>query len=61
MTKVLSDLAAHNKPYVLASALLGVTGLRKVVLNSVVSITGRKFEVFDSDQKAKDWLTGFSK
>ncbi len=42
VVEALKDLAAHNKPHVIASALIGVTGLQRIILESVIKFTGRK-------------------
>lgn len=41
VVEALKDLAAHNKPYVIASAVVGVSGLQRVILEGVVKFTGR--------------------
>lgn len=56
ITRALQDLARENKPYVLASAVVGVTGLQRVILAAVSRVTRRKFATFDAIDAAKDWL-----
>lgn len=51
------EFTAHNKPYVRAGAVLGVTGLKKVIFNTVVSVQGRNLKAFSSVDEAKDWLS----
>ncbi|HEY3449106.1 MAG TPA: hypothetical protein VGK67_22280 [Myxococcales bacterium] len=48
--------ARQNAPFVKAGALVGVTGLKKIVYTAVTRLTGRNFSVFDDRQKALDWL-----
>lgn len=48
--------AAANKPYVRASAIVGLDGIKEVLLNAVILLTRRKFSVFDDVESAKDWL-----
>jgi hypothetical protein len=55
-TDAMMEFASHNKPYVSAAAVVGVTGLKRVIYNAVVSFTGRNLVVFDSSSQAKDWL-----
>lgn len=50
--------AAQNAPFVKAGALVGVTGLKKIVYTAVTRMTGRNFAMFDDRQKALDWLAG---
>ena len=48
--------AELNAPFVRAAALVGVTGLKKIVYVAVSRMSGRKFELFDDRLKALDWL-----
>lgn len=58
ITNAFKQYAAHNKPYVKETVLVGVSGLQKVILKSVEVFTGRKFNLFDDVEQAKDWLAG---
>ena len=51
------EYASHNTPYVKASALVGITGLQRVVLKTVESFTGRKYNMFESAEAAREWLS----
>jgi len=55
-TEAMKEFAHHNKPYVSAAAVVGVTGLKQIIYNAVVKITGRNLVVFDSSDQAKEWL-----
>ena len=46
----------HNKPYVKASAVVGVEGIKKVILGKVEIASKREFREFDTLEQAKDWL-----
>ena len=46
----------HNKPHVKASAIIGVNGVHKMLVDSLQQSTGRTFEVFEDEEAAKDWL-----
>ncbi len=49
--------AAHNEPYIKTSALVGVEGIKKIIYQAVLKVTGRKNLILKSSfQKAKDWL-----
>lgn len=50
------ELARHNAPWVLASAICNPSRLGKVITRAHGVITGRSFEIFDDRQKALDWL-----
>ncbi len=51
-----SELLKSNKPYVKASAIVGVTGLKQIVFNGIMKLTGRDVKAFSSMEMAKDWL-----
>jgi hypothetical protein len=55
-TEAMKEFASHNKPYVSAAAVVGVTGLKKIIYNAVVKFSGRNLVIFDSHSQAKDWL-----
>ncbi len=48
----------ENTPFVKASAVVGVSGIKRLVLNTIVKITGRKIMPFDDVEAAKNWLAG---
>jgi len=52
----LKDFTNANTPYVRASAVVGLDGLKKIVYNAVVMFSKRKISVFEDIEKAKDWL-----
>jgi hypothetical protein len=52
----LRDVLDHNKPYVLAAALLGVTGLQRVMYTALMRITGRNSRIFSTETDALAWL-----
>ena len=54
--QITSDLAAHNKPYVTRSAVIGVAGLVQFAFNAVVTLTRRNMHAFDSRDDALNWL-----
>lgn len=56
IAKAVQELARHNKPFVLASAIVGLSGLQRVILTAVMRATGRTFATFDHVEQAKDWL-----
>lgn len=55
-TEALKQFTKHNKPYVLAGAVVGVTGLKRIIYNAVVKFSGRNIVAFDSMEQAKEWL-----
>jgi hypothetical protein len=50
------QLARDDQPYVRAAAVVGVTGLARIVMSVVTLYTGRTFGTFDTVDEAKDWL-----
>jgi hypothetical protein len=56
VTDVLKDYVAHNKPYVMAGAVVGLNELKTVVFNFVNRATGRSLRAMNSVDEAKDWL-----
>ncbi len=44
------------KPYVRASAVVGIDGLKNVIVRSVIRLTGRNIKLFADLKSAKDWL-----
>jgi hypothetical protein len=54
--KAIRELAEHNRPYVRAAAVVGLSGLMKVVFNTMVHLTGRNLRAFESLEAAKAYL-----
>ena len=52
----LKELTAGNAPYVERAALVGITGLYKVVVNAIKMFTKREFHLFDTVDEAKNFL-----
>ncbi len=50
------ELAAHNAPWVLASAVCHADRLGRVMTRANGVMTGRTFTMFDDRQKALDWI-----
>ena len=55
-SQIMKDFTLHNKPYVKASAIIGVEGLKKIIYNAVQSVSGRHISSFGTADQAKDWL-----
>lgn len=45
-----------NSPYIKRSAVVGATGLRRIILQGVRLFTGRDIRSFDDRETALDWL-----
>jgi hypothetical protein len=53
---IMGEYASHNTPYIKASALVGVSGVQKVVLAAIKALTGRDFYLADTMEEAQEWL-----
>ncbi len=45
-----------NADYVMHSSIIGVNGLKRIVFNGIMKLTGRDIRCFDSIEEAKKWL-----
>jgi hypothetical protein len=54
--EALKALAAHNKPWVLAGAVVGLSPLRRLAVRIVCFFSGRKLASFKTLEEAKEWL-----
>jgi hypothetical protein len=61
VTNAVRAYVDNNRPYVRASAVVGVTGLQGIIINALKAEAGREIAVFDDLEKAKDWLLNISK
>lgn len=52
----MKELAAHNAPYVRASAVVGMSGLHRIAYQAVILFSKRNIKVFDAEAEALDWL-----
>jgi hypothetical protein len=58
VVQALKDVAAHNGPYVRRAAVVGVSGLQKVIYQAVLRVTKREIPAFATREEALDWVTG---
>ncbi len=56
VSDAMKEFAAHNKPFVIAGAVVGITGLKQIIFNAVLKFSGRHLAAFTSVEEAKDWL-----
>jgi hypothetical protein len=54
---IMGEYADHNTPYIKASALVGISGVQKIVLAAIKAIVGRDFYLTDTIEEAQEWLT----
>ncbi len=59
-SEMFRDFAQHNKPYVLAGAVVGVSGWRKLILWTTIKLTGRaNLKAVDTVEEAQEWLVNY--
>jgi hypothetical protein len=56
VTERLRSYVEHNKPYVKAGAVVGLSELRKIVFGFLNKATGRSLRAFDTLAEARTWL-----
>ncbi|HEX8271724.1 MAG TPA: hypothetical protein VF615_03665 [Longimicrobiaceae bacterium] len=54
--QALKALAEHNRPFVRAGAVAGMSGLHRAVFSTILLFTRRALRAFDDVEAAKDWL-----
>lgn len=54
--QILKDFTKSNKPYVKASAVVGITGLKKIALETISRFSGRTFQACNTREEALAWL-----
>jgi hypothetical protein len=55
-SEIMKTFAAANKPYVKASAVVGVDGLVNIFYKAVQAFSGRNLPTFPTIDQAKEWL-----
>jgi len=53
---IFSEFVSGNKTYVSHGAVVGLSGLQRIVYNGIMKITGRDIRSFETIEIAKDWL-----
>lgn len=52
----MQEFTKINRPYVKASAVLGINAIKKIIFNKIMEFSERKLNAFDTADKAKEWL-----
>jgi hypothetical protein len=55
MNKV-KEAGKKTKHLTLKSAVVGITGAKKLLLNTYITFTGADMKAFDDEESAKEWL-----
>ncbi len=53
---IFSEFIGGNKEYVSHGAVVGLSGLQRIVYNGIMKITGREIRSFETLDMAKEWL-----
>ncbi len=57
LIQAIRSLIEHNQPYVKAGAVVGLSGLQRVMYDSLLRLTGRRnLHAFSTVDEAKAWL-----
>jgi hypothetical protein len=54
--ELFKEFTTHNKPYIIASAVYGLTGFPRIFVNAVNQFSKRDINLFDDPSKARNWL-----
>ena len=52
----LKRMVEHNRPFIRASAVVGMSSLHRIIYGVVVRIAQREIPAFDDEETAKAWL-----
>ena len=55
---VLKEFSKATTPYMKASAVVGVTGVKWIIVQSLIKLTGRDIKLFDTRENAREWMAG---
>ncbi len=53
---IFSEFIGGNKAYVSHGAVVGLSGLQRIVYNGIMRLAGREIRSFETLDMAKDWL-----
>ncbi len=56
ITKIFTEYVKSNKPYIKCSAVVGISGLKLILYNTMMKVTGRDTRSFSDIEQAKSWL-----
>jgi len=54
--KIAVEGLTHNRPYVKYGTIIGVDGIKRIMFNTVLKISGRDVSIFFSKEQAIAWL-----
>ncbi len=56
VTAQMKAFTAHNKPFVRAAAVVGITGVKRIIFEAVILFSQRALQACDTLEEAKEWL-----
>lgn len=57
-TDYMKEYSSRITPFVKASAMVGVHGIRSIILQTLIRVSGRNIRLFQDLESARDWLAG---
>lgn len=55
--EIVAKWMKHNKPYVKCGAVIGMDGIKKIMVNAILKISNRtNMEFFNTKEQAVEWL-----
>lgn len=54
--RAMTDSSNKTKAHVRKTAVLGVTGIKRMLANNLMSLTRQELKLFDEEEDAKNWL-----
>jgi len=55
VTERMKDFTTHNKPYVKAAAIIGISGIKKIIFETVMMFSRRMIHICYNTNEAKGW------
>ncbi len=55
-TNALKEFSSAVTPYIKASAVVGVSGIKRIIVQSLMRVSGRDIHLFSDIEEAKNWL-----
>lgn len=52
----LKNMGKQNEPYILGTAVFGLSSITKLISKAVIQFTGRQAGLFDTKEECLDWL-----
>jgi len=53
---VMKQIGRANEPWVIATAVVGLTAIGRVLARVVSTFSGRRYAAFETEEQAKEWL-----